>query len=111
MKTLITILFLSLLSSPSWSETFEDLVEREGIYYKKFSDIPFSGKVTGKGNGLMKNGKKEGAWITYWADGQLMFKGNFKNGKKEGAYAIYHADGSLNKKWSGMFKNGVKISD
>ena len=45
MKTLITILFLSLLSSPSWSDPFSpidesmelgELVKREGIYYKKF---------------------------------------------------------------------------
>ena len=24
-----------------------DLVQRDGVYYKKFSDVPFSGKVTG----------------------------------------------------------------
>jgi len=118
MKTLIKSALLLLLAmsltgcgSDVSSISSDDLVYRDDIAYKKFSDVPFSGKVTGKGNGLMKNGKKEGAWITYWADGQLMFKGNFKNGKKEGAYAIYHADGSLNKKWSGMFKNGVKVSD
>jgi hypothetical protein len=26
----------------------DDLVKREGLYYKKFSDVPFSGKATGK---------------------------------------------------------------
>ena len=45
-KTLLTILFISLLSSPSWSVTIDDLVKREGIYYEKFTDVPFTGKVT-----------------------------------------------------------------
>ena len=47
-KTLLTILVISLLSSPSWSETMDDLVKREGIYYQKFTDVPFTRKVTGK---------------------------------------------------------------
>ena len=27
--------------------TMDDLVEREGLYYKKFTDVPFNGEVTG----------------------------------------------------------------
>ena len=45
-NTFLTILFISLLSSPSWSETIDDLVERNGIYYKKFTDVPFTGAET-----------------------------------------------------------------
>ena len=47
--TLLTIIFISLLSSPSWSETvsWDDLVERDELYYKKFTDVPFTGKVSG----------------------------------------------------------------
>ena len=56
--TIITILFISLLSSPSWSETMDDLVERDGLFYKKFTDIPFSGEITGLRNGRIKNGKE-----------------------------------------------------
>ena len=45
--TLLTILFITLLSSPSWSETREDLVENpsDGLVYKKFTTIPFTGSV------------------------------------------------------------------
>jgi len=159
MKTLITILFLSLLSSPGWSETFDDLVERDGVYYKKFSEVPFSGKITGLVTGNFKNGKRDGAWIGYWNNGQLLFKGNwkkgkeegewvgywnnghlwwkgnwkngwregvwvecwdggqlltkgnYKNGKQEGAWVGYNRDRTLNEDGSGIFKNGVKISD
>ena len=71
MKTLITIIFLSLLSSPSWSETQDDLVKRDGVYYKKFSDVPFSGKVTGLRNGLMKKGKEEGEWVINHENGEF----------------------------------------
>jgi hypothetical protein len=40
----------------------EDLVERDGLYYKKFTDTPFTGKVSGlvAGSGEMKDGIKEG---------------------------------------------------
>ena len=37
-----------------------DLVERDGLYYVKFTDVPFTGEVAGKRNGKFKNGKKEG---------------------------------------------------
>ena len=88
-NTLLTILFISLLSSPSWSEEMSDLVTREGIYYQKFTDVPFSGKVTGKEQGSFKNGKGEGAWVGYYETGQLRTKGSFKNGKLEGAFNYF----------------------
>ena len=134
MKILLTIIFLSLLSS-SCSTPSDELVVREGLFYKKFSEVPFSGKVTGKDNGSIKNGKKEGDWIGYYSDGQLMYKGNYKNGKqegewvtyfwstgqlmrkgnykngkREGAWVDYEKDGTLDRERSGTFKNGVKIS-
>ena len=112
-----------------------DLVVREGLYYKKFSQVPFTGKITGNKQGLIKNGKKEGAWVDYWENGQLEYNGNFKNGKrvgywiryyehgqlnfkgnymnniKEGSWIIYHKDGTVIKKLTGTYKDGWKISD
>ena len=134
-KTLLTIIFISLLSSPSWSVNFDDLVKREGIYYEKFTDVPFTGKVTGQEQGSFKNGVKEGtwvayredgqlerkgnykngktdgAWIRYWENGQLNYKGNYKNGKEEGDWVSYIENGTVFKSWTGTYKNGVKISD
>ena len=113
----------------------DDLVERDGIHYKKFSDVPFTGEVKGKyqgrfkngemdgpwvsyydngqlhTKGTAKNGKQEGPWVFYHENGQLMQKGDFKNGKKEGRWVIYYGDGTLLKDLSGVFKDGVKISD
>ena len=137
MKTLLTLpfLLLSLISFPSWSETIDDLVERDGLHYQKFSDVPFTGEIEGReqgkftngkkegpwfyyyptgqlwGKGEYRNGEKEGPWIYYWGLGELMSKGAFKNGKKEGRWVAYDAEGNLDTEWSGVFKNGVKISD
>jgi hypothetical protein len=58
---LLTLLFPAL----AFGETMKDLVVRDGIHYKKFSDVPFTGKVTGKSQGLLKDGKKHGPWVSY----------------------------------------------
>ena len=73
LTTLITILFVSLLSSPSWSETIDDLVERNGFYYKKFTDVPYTGEISGLENGTFRKGKKNGKWITFHKNGQLYY--------------------------------------
>ena len=97
-KSLLTILFISLLSSPSWSQTMDDLVERNNLYYEKFTNVPFTGKVTGRWQGSFKNGKKEGTWVKYWNNGQLSYKANFKNGKREGDWVTYYENGQLRSK-------------
>ena len=102
-KTLLTILFISLLSSPSWSVTIGDLVKREGLYYEKFTDVPYTGEVTGEEQGSFKSGKREGYWVNYYENG-ISFRGNFKNGKEEGAWISYHVNGQVFSK--GNYKNG-----
>ena len=115
--------------------TFDDLVERNDLYYEKFTDAPFTGEVTGKEHGSIENGKREGAWVTYYENGQLWYKGDYKSGKQEGAWVSYHKtgklkskgnfkngkatgawvgylkDGTVFKDWTGTFKDGKKISD
>ena len=110
-KTLLTILFISLLSSPSWSAGMGDLVKREGIYYQKFSDVPFTGEVTGRKQGSFKNGVKDGTWVVLNESGQLWNQRNYKNGKREGAWISYSEDGTVSELWTGTFKDGEKISD
>jgi hypothetical protein len=99
---LLTILFPAL----AVGETMDDLVERDGLTYKKFSDVPFTGKVTGNTQGSFKDGKKHGPWVYYYDNGQLMWKGTYKVGKKDGPWIYYHLNGQL---WfKGTFKNGKK---
>ena len=108
MKTLITILFLSLLSSPSWSEDMLGLHYRDGLYYEPFSDVPFTGDIASDGwsKGTINNGKKHGTWISYWENGQPHHKENYINGNKEGEWISYWENGQLNQK--GNYKNGKR---
>ena len=131
---LLPLLFLSIIATPCLSETMSDLVKRDGIYYKKFTETLFSGEITGKvqgnykrgkkegewvsyddngqlsGKGSFKNGKRDGAWV-YYHDGQLWSKGSYKNGKKEGEWVYYDSDGTVDKEGTGTFKDGKKVSD
>ena len=101
--TFFTVLFC-LTSSVGWSLEYKDLVKRDGIYYKSFTDVPFTGEITGKKRGSFKSGKMDDSWIAYWWNGQLNFKGDYKNGKRDGSWVSYWEDGQLWKK--GNYKNG-----
>ena len=136
-KLSLTLLTCLLFLSPNvvLSETIKDLVKRDGLYYKKFSNVPFSGVTTGNEQGTFKNGKQEGAWVgyhtngqlsntgnwkngkrhgawvSYWENGQLWYKGNYKNGSREGVWVNYNKDGRVYKENTGTYKKGKKISD
>ena len=79
-------------------------MKREGIHYKKFSDVPFTGKSTKEEQGVFKDGLKEGSWVGYHKNGQLKNSGDFKNGNKEGTWITYYKNGQLLSK--GGFKTG-----
>ena len=55
MKHILAPIFALVLLFPSLAlgDTvyWDDLVERDGIYYKKFTDVPFTGEVTGQRQG------------------------------------------------------------
>ena len=55
---LLTLLFPSL--ALGGEVKFDDLVVREGLYFKKFTHVPFTGKVTGESQGSFRNGMKHG---------------------------------------------------
>jgi antitoxin component YwqK of YwqJK toxin-antitoxin module len=99
---LICLIFLSPNMVFGKTLTWDDLAYSGGLYYKKFSKVPFSGKITGKSQGKIKDGKKEGVWIEYDDNGQLLSKDNYKNGNKESPW---------DKFWSRIFNDGEKISD
>ncbi len=85
----------------------DDLVERDGLYYQKFTKVPFTGEIDeGVDRGSIKNGMREGLWIHYYEDGQLNQKGEYKNGEKEGLWVIHNANGRI--KLKGNFLKGVK---
>jgi hypothetical protein len=82
-RILAPILLLThLFSSLAFGETMKDLVVRDGIHYKKYTDVPFTGKVTGKSQGLLKDGEEDGPWVGYNKVGTVWktFTGTFKDG-------------------------------
>ena len=128
---LLTFLFPSL----AYGQTRYSLVERDGIHYKKFSDVPFTGKVdhwirgtlnkgTLKGGlwdgpyavyhpngqltvkGTYKDGVRDGIWVNYFNDGDLGGKQSYKTGKKHGPWVSYRGNGQL--RFKGTYKNGKK---
>ena len=57
----ITVFFILLTCSVSWSEslTIDDLVYRNDLYYKKFTNDPYTGEISGIENGNIEKGKKK----------------------------------------------------
>ncbi len=97
-KQLFLTLFLLIFCTPSWSETLtmDDLVKRKDLYYKKFTDVPFTGKIHGFKSGGFKKGKKNGEWVSYHKNGQLQYKINYKDGKPEdGPTEWYYENGQV----------------
>jgi len=113
---LITLLFPSLAmaegficKTTGWNcpvVDYEDLVKRNGLYYKKFTERPFTGKVTGRSQGWFRRGKKDGPWVRFYKNGQIDTKANFKDSELEGPYIVYHKNGQLQEK--GNYKNSKK---
>ena len=61
----------------------DDLVERDGVYYKKFSDVPFTGTSrTDQQLRTYKDGKLEGLSIDYYPSGRISMIVYFKDGKQ-----------------------------
>ena len=83
-----------------FSETVSpnDLVIRNGMFYKKFTDVPFIGDVSGKQNGTIINGKRDGFWESYYENGQLNWKGNYKDDCLDGPWEYYYDNGQLSYK-------------
>ena len=86
----------------------EDLIEKNGIYYEKNTNIPYNGKVIGSATGLFKNGLPDGKWKEFSSKGILMSESNYVKGKLNGQFINYFENGKLEKKE--VYKNGFNLS-
>ena len=119
--TLITILFISLLTSPSWGQTvsMDELVMNptDNLVYKKFTSVPFTGfaKMTYTPYGFGPFDPQQSAkWYTllrlhdnscYQYVG-CVSKGSYKKGKKHGLWETFYKTGLLRE--IEHFKDGKK---
>ena len=56
-----------------------------------------------------KDGKMVGPWVGYHKNGKLQYKGTYKDGEKVGPWVFYYRDGTVDEKYTGTYKNGVKV--
>ena len=75
-----------------------DLLKRNGLSYVKFTDVPFTGKTSGRKQITYKDGEKHGPYEVYYKNGQLEVKTTLKDGKEHGPYEVYHKNGQLKQK-------------
>ena len=110
MQNILTLVMLSVLLFPSLASSEEvnwnDLVRREGLYYKKFSEMPFTGEITGQTRGHLKDGVKGGPWIRHWNNGQVHYKRSYKDGVEDGLFLMYWQSKHL--RLEGFYKDGME---
>jgi len=92
----------------------ETLNERDGVFYTKDTNKPYSGQVFSlfddgkkKEEGTLKDGKmiSRTEWKWY-SNGQKKYEGNFKDGKEDGMVTWWYKSGQ--KMSEETFKDGKK---
>ena len=78
------------------------LIEKEGVYYTKDTNQPYSGPVFSiydinqkKEEGSLKEGKRDGLFTGWYQNGQKKFEETWKNGKKYGESFEYYQNGEV----------------
>ena len=110
MKQTLLTLFLLISIGLSQEYNLDELVERDGMYFEKYSDKPLRGKVyTMFGNkkvimGKLVNGKFNGKWIYWYENGQIKREGRYRNGLMNGEWTYYHENGQIREQ--GRFIDG-----
>ena len=91
----------------------DEIVKRDDTFYRKFSNIPFSGHIESyHPNGQLKiigdlsDGKKVGNWIEYYLSGIKKSEGQFADGKKDGPWVYYFLNANIKEKQ--FFIDGYK---
>ena len=105
-------------------KNISDLVKRDGVYFMKFSNVPFDGVIEGETSGSIKNGLMVGLWNNknskgepikdeYWHLGKRVFSGFYKDGRKDGEWTYFEEnEGDQDKLYihsKGKYKNGNKV--
>ena len=74
----------------------ENLILRDGLFYERSSNTPYTGKLDDKrSRGSIVDGKQDGPWVAYWKNGQLSSKGIYQLGKQIGSWFYYFDNGNL----------------
>ena len=92
-------------SEKNVSIQMDEIVKRDDTFYRKFSNIPFSGHIESyQPNGQLKiigdlsDGKKVGNWIEYYLSGIKKSEGQFADGKTDGPWVYYFLNANIKEK-------------
>ena len=106
LKRSLSAIILGLALGCSESQVdFSELVERDGVYYLKFSNVPFTGETSGRVAAQLRDGKLRGQVLRFFEDGNLASKENYLNGIKHGVSEHYTSKGTKRQHIS--YKNGL----
>ena len=96
---------------------YETLVEKDGVFYTKDTNKPYSGKVFGLyevggqkiSEGTLKDGKLDGKWTDWHDNGQKYKEGIYKDGLKDRKWTYWDENGQ---KWHEVtHKDGEVIEE
>lgn len=96
---LLVIVLFAIAGCAAKKVNFDQLQDRNGLYYLANSDKPFSGEVVSYVNGRvefegdLKDGLREGKWIFYYPSGQKKMEGAYAYGLKEGTWTYWKDNG------------------
>ncbi|MFH1297399.1 MAG: hypothetical protein ABIJ04_09025 [Bacteroidota bacterium] len=92
-------IILIICSCATKKVNFDQLQDRNGLFYLVNDKEPFTGQIVSYADGkvefegAVKNGLKEGLWIYYYANGQKELEGLYKDGLKEGTWYYWAENG------------------
>ena len=100
-------------SSPEPINYEETLNERDGVFYTKDTNKPYSGSVFSlddRGRNKIESNLENGKMITYkelewYENGQKKFEKTFKNGKWDGLVTEWYENGQMS--YELTYKNGI----
>jgi len=97
---LIIPLVLSLISCSAREIDYEQIQDKDGIFYAVDENKPYSGKVTGfypngqlKGDGVLVNGKLDGLIRDWYENGLLSAEVTYVDGKLDGVNRRWYENG------------------
>jgi len=96
---LFVIVLLAIVGCAAKKVNFDQLQDRNGLYYLANSDKTFSGEVVAYTNGRvefegdLKDGLREGTWVYYYPSGQKKMEGMYTYGLKEGTWTYWKENG------------------
>ena len=115
MKKILLITLLLIVGCSKEPINYETtLVERDGVFYTKDTNKPYSGDVFS----LDKNGEIEeektlkngivwnGKWTEWYENGQKKLEGTFKDGERDGLYTFWYDN--VQKQFEGIYKEGER---